>query len=381
LNQQNKPGGLTILRIAILGARGIPACYSGYDTLVEELSLGLAKSFSIEVIVYCRKNYYTTHPDTYGDVQLVYLSAPRIKAFESLYHSFISALHVLGQRVDVIYFVDPANAPFCLLLRLFGKKVVIHTNGLGWKRTKWGTLARRYYKFVEWLSAKTANALVTDNPAMEVYYKKEYGAESTYIPYGSESHYDSDDTAFKEWGLSPKSYLLVVARLEPENNTDFIISEYSGSKVTMPLVVVGDAPYNSNYMARLKSLANENVFFIGRLDDQTKLNALYRESFLYIHGHEVGGTNPSLLRAMGSGTAPLVINVSFNRSVIAEAGFFFDKNPGNLSKILELLALNPEEVSLCARNALNRAKTHFLWDTVVKKHQILFRRIIGKEVS
>ena len=161
-----------MIKIAFLGARGIPACYSGYDTLVDELSRGLVKSGEAQVLVYCRSSYYKVHPVSYDGIRLVYLPAPRIKAFESLLHSFLSAIHVLSQKIDIIYFVDPANAPFCLLLRLMGKKVLIHTDGLGWKRRKWGPLARRYYKFVEWLSVKVMTMLITDNLEMKKYYLK-----------------------------------------------------------------------------------------------------------------------------------------------------------------------------------------------------------------
>jgi glycosyltransferase involved in cell wall biosynthesis len=371
---ERERGGL-VMRIAILGARGIPASYGGYETLIEELSLGLVKSNASDVLVYCRKGYYENHPATYGGVQLVYLPAPRSKAFESLFHSFIASLHVLRQSVDVVYFVDPANAPFCLLLRMCGKKVIIHTDGLGWKRTKWGPLARRYYKFVEWLSARTAHALVTDNPAMEKYYKSEYGADSTYIPYGAQSHYGEDDTVYKEFGLDPDGYLLVVARLEPENNTDLIISEYVRSKVMLPLVVVGDAPYSSHYMQRLKSLANEKVIFTGRLNDQPKLNALYRGAFLYIHGHEVGGTNPSLLRAMNAATAPLVLNVNFNTSVVADCGFVFEKKRGALAEELDKILSNPADAKVLGQKAHARAESLFRWDSVVSNHYRLFVKV------
>lgn len=366
------------MRIAILGARGIPACYSGYDTLVEELSLGLVKSNFSDVLVYCRKGYYRNHPVTYNGVQLVYLPAPRIKAFESLFHSLISSLHVLRQHVDIIYFVDPANAPFGLLLRLCGKKVVIHTDGLGWQRRKWGPLARRYYKFVEWLSARTAHALVTDNPAMEKYYKQEYGTDSAYISYGAQSHYGDDDTVYNELGIDPKRYLLVVARLEPENNTDLIIREYSRSKVTMPLVIVGDAPYNSNYMARLKSLAGEKVIFAGRINNQPKLNALYKGACFYIHGHEVGGTNPSLLRAINAGTAPLVLNVAFNTCVVGEYGYVFEKEKGSLRDQIESLLSNMGDVDTTGKKARIRGESLFSWDSVVSDHYRLFAKVANK---
>ena len=366
------------MKIAILGARGIPACYSGYDTLVEELSLGLVKSSGLDVIVYCRTGYYKERPATYEGVQLVYLPAPRIKAFESLFHSLVSSLHVLRQGVDVVYFVDPANAPFCVLLRICGLKLVIHTDGLGWQRTKWGPLARRYYKCVEWLSARTAHALVTDNPAMEVYYKEEYGADSTYISYGAESRYGDDGTVHKELGLDPGGYLLVVARLEPENNTDFIIREYAAAHTILPLVIVGDAPYNSPYFNRLRSLANDRVVFAGRINNQSQLNALYRGALVYVHGHEVGGTNPSLLRAMNAGTAPLVMNVSFNTSVIADCGYVFDKRPGGLADELNRILSKPADVRALGEKARIRAASRFTWDSVVSGHARLFERVASR---
>ena len=230
------------MKIAILGGRGIPACYSGYDTLVEELSLGLVESHSAEVLVYCRSSYYLDQPPFWHGVRLVYLPAPRIKALESLLHSFLSTLHLLTQKVDLVYFLDPANAPFVAFLRLLRRKVVVHTDGLGWKRLKWGLLARHYYKFVEWVVAQTAQALIVDNLAMQEYYLNEYHVETFFISYGAANRHGVDSRIYTELGLTPKRYLLIVARLEPENNTDLLISQYINSKVAMPLVVVGDAP-------------------------------------------------------------------------------------------------------------------------------------------
>lgn len=364
------------MNIGILGSRGIPARYSGYDTLVEELSLRLVKAPSNNVMVYCRNTYYKKKLPEYRGVKLAYLPAPRIKSFESLLHSFLSTINVLGKNIDVIFFVDPGNAPFCLLLRLFGKKVVIHTDGLGWKRRKWGPMARRYYKFVEWLCAKTAGALVTDNRVMEEYYREEYGADSVYIPYGASNLYGVDRTVFHEYGLRPHKYLLVVARLEPENNTDLIIKEFSKTKVNMSLVVVGDSPYDPGYLARLQQLADERVHFVGRINDQAKLNALYQGAYLYIHGHEVGGTNPSLLRAMDAGVAPVVINVPFNTSVIGGCGFSFERMKGHLGNLLEELSAKPEEVQLMGQRALKRAKQHFNWENVAEQYEELFLRLV-----
>jgi glycosyltransferase involved in cell wall biosynthesis len=309
---------------------------------------------------------------------LVYLPAPRLKAVESLLHSFLSSLHVLRKNVDVIYFLDPANAPFCALLRLFGKRVVTHTDGLGWKRRKWGPLARRYYKLVEWVCARCATALVTDNPAMQEYYRAEYGANSSYIPYGSASRYGVDESVYDELGLTPGGYLLVVARLEPENNADFLIEEYSRTAVKLPLIVVGDWPYSPQFKRRLDALANDRVLFVGRVNDQRKLNALYKGAYLYLHGHEVGGTNPSLLRAMQAGATPVVIDVPFNTYVIGDCGFTFQHTTGALSRLLECLVTCPAEVEHVGRKAKLRVESKFNWNSVVQDHVRLFRGLMQK---
>lgn len=207
---------------------------------------------------------------------------------------------------------------------------------------------------------------------MQKYYRDEYGAETLLISYGATNRHGVDTQIYADLDLTPKQYLLIVARLEPENNTDLLIAQYTKSRVTMPLVVVGDAPYGLQYMDRLRSLANAKVLFAGRINDQSKLNALYRGAYLYIHGHEVGGTNPSLLRAMDAGVAPVVVSVPFNVSVVDGSAVAFDKDNDSLAGILEHLAAHPAEVRQIGQSARLRAGERFSWDTVVAKHYDFF---------
>ena len=209
---------------------------------------------------------------------------------------------------------------------------------------------------------------------MQEYYREKYGVDSFYIPYGAESDYGVDNTVYEQFGLVPSRYLLVVARLEPENNTPLIIEEYVKSKVTMPLVIVGDSPYDVDYMVRLRELANERVLFVGRINDQAKLNALYKGAYLYLHGHEVGGTKPSLLRAMHAGAVPVVIDVPFNTSVIGETGFPFGRKPGQLSILLQHLVLHPDQMREIGGNARVIVERNFTWKRVVQDHENLFRK-------
>ena len=365
------------MKIAILGARGIPAKYSGFDTLTEELSRGLVREFGHNVIVYCRSSYFQDKVRYFEGIKLHYLPAPKIKGIESLFHSLFSALHSLTTRADIILFLDPGNAPFIVLLKMLGKRVVVHTDGLGWKRRKWGFTARRYYKMVEWVCAKVATELVTDNPAMKEYYLKEYNSDSVYIAYGATNKYGVDESVYAKNGLCPQNYLLVVARIEPENNPDLIINEYLRAQLDMTLVVVGDSPYGPKYMEELMSNSLGRVRFLGRIHNQSHLNALYKGAYLYIHGHEVGGTNPSLLRAMDAGAGIAAIDVPFNRAVLQNSGFFFKKDEGDLSNLLKRLVANREEVSSTAEIAQSRAEMHFRWSNVVGDFERLFRKIMN----
>ncbi len=367
------------MKIAFLGGRGIPARYSGYDTLIEELAVRLAVDNNYEVIVYCRNSYYKNRDNEYRKVRTIFLPAPRIKGFESLFNSFLSTIHVLTIKPHIVYFVDPANAPFCLLLRLFNKVVIMHTDGLGWKRKKWSGPARYYYKTAEWLCAKFATALITDNPEMENYYKKEYNRGSAMISYGAFNCYGSNPSFLDKMGLVWKKYNLVVARLEPENNTDLIIREYVRSSATLPLIIVGDSPYNQGYFNELRAMKDSRVQLVGRINDQILLNTLYQGANIYIHGHEVGGTNPSLLRAMGAGTMPLVIDAPFNKAVIAECGLVFSKKDCSLRKAVEDLEKNPDLVKRIGESAYARAESEFTWEKVTGEHKRLFSALVKAE--
>jgi glycosyltransferase involved in cell wall biosynthesis len=290
--------------------------------------------------------------------------------------------HASAKRFDVVLVVDPANALFCLPLKLRKVPIIIHTDGLGWKRSKWGPLARKYYRWAELVSAKVANCLITDSSAMQKYYEETYCANSAYIPYGHKVGEEGGDSALELLKLDKRGYFLVVARLELENNIDFIIEEYVNSPAKLPLVVVGDAPYDNRYFTRLQQLADHRVSFAGRIHDQKLLNSLYENAYAYIHGHEVGGTNHSLLRAMGASTVPVVIDVAFNREVVGDAGIVFDRTPGSLSKRIAELEQYPEKTLEMGRQAFLHVNGIYDWDVVTNQYANLFRRItVSADIS
>lgn len=365
------------LRVAIIGDRGIPARYSGFSTLAEELATRFVASHGIDTTVYCRSHYFEQHPEIYRGVRLVYLPAPGGKSFESLLHSACAIVHAAVRPFDLACVLDPGNSPLTLPLLLRGMPFVIHTDGLGWQRTKWSRLQRRYYRWSEWASARLATALVCDSVAMREYYLATYGADSAFIPYGGEAGDAPDDGAPARFGLQAGRYHLVVARLEPENNVDLVIREYKASKSRLPLVYVGGAKYESDYSRRIFSEADERVKCLGPVYESSLMNGLYKHCRTYLHGHEVGGTNPSLLRAMAAGAACVPIDVVFHREVLGGDATFFSRQPGALARIIEALEADESVTRRMGEHALARVERHYRWDAVAAGYAEFFSRIVA----
>ncbi len=365
------------LKIAIIGDRGIPARYSGFSTLVEQLAVRLVRDHNMEVSVYCRSSYYEEKPKSFEGVRCHYFSSPGGKNFESIIHSNISIWHALVDSYDLVFIVDPGNAPFAWPLKLRFLPTVFHTDGMGWKRRKWSPLQQKYYKWSEWVCARLATALVTDSRAMQEYYLSEYQAPSSFIPYSGEVGKAPTDDCLKLFGLEKNEYYLVVARVEPENNIDLIIREYKDAGVERPLVIVGGARYESEYSKLVTGQASEKVRCAGPIFDSETLNGLYQNCYAYLHGHEVGGTNPSLLRAMHWGAACVPINVIFHREVMGEDSFFFENSQGHLAGILNELENDPARVEQLGRLAKERSETLYRWDAVAAGYAEMFRKVVG----
>lgn len=366
------------LRIAILGDRGIPARYGGYSTLVEHIAVDLVAEHDFDVVVYCRSQYYPDGAPTYKGVRLVYLPVLRSKYFESLLHTAMSTIHSLFLRFDAVLVVDPANAPNLLILRLFGAPAAIHTDGLGYKRKKWGPIARAYYKFAERLSAWLADELVADAVAMKDHYLQHYGVDSTFLPLGCESGGYAAASCLESYGLTPRSYYLVVTRIEPDNNTDLIVREYRKLQTERPLIIVGAARYPSAFSRMLEAEADDKVRLLGGVYDAEVLNALYRNAFVYLHGHEVGGTNPALLRAMAAGACCAALDTVFSREVLGERGCFFGFEPGSMAQLLTTLEDTPAVVEETGKALRERAWREYRWDAVTAGYAELFRAMAEK---
>lgn len=361
------------MRIAILGTRGVPANYGGFETFAEELSTRLAAR-GHQVTVYCRERY---REPCYRGVRLQYLPTIRHKYFDTLAHTFVSTLHLLGHRVDVALYCNGANAVFTLWPRLIGMRVALNVDGIERKRKKWNRLAKAWYFLSEWLATFCPSEVVTDAETIEEYYRDQWRRESVFIPYGAETGKVPTQDALARLGLEPGRYFLYVSRMEPENRALEVRQAFEQVTTPLRLALIGDAPYASEYIRRVRDTRDPRIVAPGAI-----YGAGYRElgshCFAYIHATEVGGTHPALIEAMGRGALVLYRNTPENAEVAGGAGIPFE--PDQLAaKMAAVLAMSDAERDDYRRRAEERVRARYSWDAVTTQYESLFARLLASQ--
>ncbi|WP_243231853.1 DUF1972 domain-containing protein [Microbacterium sp. CIAB417] len=362
------------LTIAMVGTRGVPAAYGGFETAVEEVGRRLVER-GHRVVVYTRGS--ALREKEYLGMQVVHLPAVPVKQVETLSHTGLSALHLaLRRKPDATFVFNAANSPFLPLLRLRGARVALHMDGLEWRRSKWGARGKAYYRWAEQFGVRTADALIADAPGIADYYRHQFGVPTELIRYGAPILDTLPERGVAELDLIPHGYHLVVARFEPENHVLEIVEGYRRSAAKLPLVVVGSAPYSAEYTRAIDAAADgdDRIRLVGGVYDQELLDALYAHAASYLHGHSVGGTNPSLLRAMGAGTAVIAYDVPFNREVLDDRGWFFTDADDVAAQLAEAEA-DAEALVEIGAGVRERAREQFRWDDVAAAYEALARRL------
>jgi glycosyltransferase involved in cell wall biosynthesis len=359
----------------MIGTRGVPARYGGFETAVEEVGSRLV-TMGHDVVVYCRGD---DRSDRYLGMRRVRLPALRHPIMETLSHTALSVGHLLAHRTDVALVFNAANAPLLPFIKAARIPVAVHVDGLEWQRAKWGPNGRRYYLANERLSVRWADELISDAVGIQDYYRERYQAESRFLAYGSPIIPAPDPVRLAELDLAPGGYHLVVARMEPENHVDVIVEGYRRSGALLPLVVVGSVPYPSEHERTVQTLAasDSRIRMVGGVWDQDLLNSLYAGSASYLHGHSVGGTNPSLLRAMGAGATVIAWEVNFNREVLGDTGRFF-ANATDLAAAVEEIEADPLSARALGEGARKRASVEYRWDDVAEGYQELCRSLLSR---
>lgn len=350
-----------LMDIGVYGARSIPSTYSGYETFLTTLLPDLA-SKGHRVTMYCRATD-TTQAGPYQGVQRVVLPAVRGKQFNTLSHGAIAGLRARMAGHQVVLVVNVANALFCAASRWSGQRVVLNTDGQEWLRGKWGALARAYFKVSARMAKYTATALVSDCAAMASVYEREFGAASTVIPYSFPPvSADADSQALQRFGVQAGDYYVIAGRLNPENNIAQVAAAYAAGGFTRPLLVLGAANYDSPVKHRLDALARSCPLIrpVGHVGHRGDFLKLIGSAAAYLHGHSVGGMNPSLVEAMYAGALVVALATPFNLETVGEAGLFFRLEEDDLARVLrEVEALQADEEKSLRAAAKNRVEERF----------------------
>ena len=353
------------MRIALLGTRGIPAGYGGFETFAEELATRLVER-GHEVTVYGRERHKES---VYRGVRLQYLPTIRHKYFDTIAHTAVSTLHLLAHRTDVALYCNGANAIFTLWPRLAGVPVALNVDGIERKRKKWNAAARAWYLVSEWLAKFCPNVVVTDARTIQEYYRAHYRKQSVFIPYGAATGKVQTTAVLDELGLQPGRYFLYVSRMEPENRALEVRQAFETLVTDMKLALVGDAPYAQEYIRRVRDTTDPRVILPGAIYG-TGYHELGSHCFAYIHATEVGGTHPALIEAMGRGALVLYRNTPENAEVAGDAGIPFEADELPI-KLRQIFSLSEFERHSLRRKAMERVRANYSWDAVTDAYERL----------
>lgn len=370
------------MRIALLGTRGIPASYSGFETCVEQLGQRLVER-GHDVTVYCRTHHITYEGSHYKGMRLVKLPTITNKYLDTMAHSFISSLHALGQGYDVALYFIAGNSPVTWIPRLVGTKTLLNVDGLDWKREKWPMLAKKYIQFAEYLATKLPNVYLTDSQVVQGYYQDRFNSKPPYIPYGSEVQLLPPGEVLSRFGLEAQQYVLFVGRLVPENCAHHLVEAFRELETNMKCVIVGDAPYAGAYIADLKAKAagDPRIVFTGYVfgDGYHELGA---NAYIFVETSGVGGTHPALVEAMAFGACVITHDTPENLETIGAAGFGYNGRSAasDLRQILNRLLQEPQTVAAYQHLAQERARAYYTWETVTNAYEDLFRQLVKQDV-
>jgi len=369
------------MKVAFIGTKGMNfgnSAFGGFETVVTELAPRLVAA-GHTVTIYCRKNLYKNNdwPQEVRGVHLKFVASIETKNLGTMTNSFLSILDAIRDRVDAVLLFNLGLGLFVPLLKLFGIKVITHLDGIEWERGKWGRLAKSTFQTGAFLNVKLADELIADAEEIQKIYSDRFHCQPTMIPYGAEIRTDHDTKMIQNLGLSAHSYYLLATRFVPENNPLFIIRNYLQSQSQRPLVVLGKNYYNSAYESEIREIDDPRVLFLGHVADRKSLYEFYKYSYCYIHGHSVGGTNPTMLESLANSCCILALNTPFNKEMLGDGEFgrFFDLDPDSFAKQLDFIDTHPEIVAALREKALTRITTYYNWESVTDSYLKLFEKI------
>ena len=363
------------MKIAILGTRGIPNNYGGFEQCAEYLSIGLVKK-GHQVAVYS-PDYHPYSEEAYMGVKIIRKASPQYffgSSVSNFIYDYLCFKDAVSKDFDIILELGLITASLSIIFCNHKNKVIVtNLDGLEWKRLKWNNIVQKITKKLEEYGVKYSDYLITDNVGIQDYIKDEYDKNSKFIAYGAVDITIPRSTYLKEYGLVPDNYLLSIARLEPENNLEMMFDGYIASRIKKPYFVVGN--HLTEYGDFLKDkYRNTGVIFLGSIFNKIHLDNIRYYSSFYLHGHSVGGTNPSLLEAMAAKSFILAHDNQFNKSVVNENAFFFNSVDALADLLKDKEIINNKFVFV--RNNLNKIDQEYRWSIVVNKYETYFKSIL-----
>lgn len=364
------------MRVGILGTRGIPNNYGGFERLAEKLSLFLVEK-GFDVTVYNPDEYPYKRNEWNGvKIKSIFSKESVLGIWGTFLYDYFCLTDAIKQKYDIILNLGYVPASFFFFLKRFTKaKFITNMDGLEWKRKKWNFLIKIFIRYCEARAVKLSDFLIADNPGIERYYREKYGINHIkYIGYGAELFYQPNEKFLCDFNLIPYKYYLLVSRIEPENNIEMILDGYQLSCSTEPFLVIGELRSKFAKYLLKKYASNPNIKFVGGIYDYNKLCTLRCYSKLYFHGHSVGGTNPSLLEAMASKAYIAVHDNPFNRYVIGDDAFFF-KDKNDVADILRNYTDEFRTTFTC--NNIEKVKKIYNWQNVCEAYIKVFSELLS----
>jgi glycosyltransferase involved in cell wall biosynthesis len=357
------------IRIAVMGHRGIPNTYGGFETFAQELCTRLVK-IGFDVTSYNRLYKGAEKLTKFHGVDIVNIPSVKRKTLDTILHTFMSVIHASFKRYDAIVMVNVGNAPLALIPRLAGIPVLLNVDGLEWERKKWGILAKLYLRICARIATFAASEIITDAKVIEAYYKEKFQKESTMIPYGAKITRKPYHSLQEKFGIEPEKYFLYVSRFEPENNPHLVVKAFEKADTPYKLVMVGGSTYNPEFERQIRSTLDKRIVFLGFVYGKN-YKILQQNAYAYIQATEVGGTHPALIEAMGYGNAILANNTADIREVTNGSAEIYNINEDNLhelTRLIERLSTDQARVHDMRQKSVKRVEKAYSWDYVTAQY-------------
>lgn len=358
--------------IRILGTRGVPAAHGGFETFAEHLAPYLVEC-GWRVTVYCQEDGEgPVFEDEWRGVRRVRMPVATTGAAGTIVFDWKSTVHAAGEK-GLVLTLGYNTAAFCVLYRLKGLTNVINMDGVEWRRQKWGKVARTWFWLNDWAGCWLGNHLVADHPEIKKHLATRVSPNKiTMISYGSDRVEGADAGLIALYGLAPGAYAILIARAEPENSILEVVRAWSRKTRGCKLVVLGKYEPDHAYQRAVKEAASGEVIFPGAIYDKAVVQALRYHARFYVHGHQVGGTNPSLVEALGAGNAVLAHDNPYNRWVAGEGGVYFRDEDGCATQI-EVLLADGAQLAQLQTASRSRHTAEFTWEKILGDYETLLK--------